>query len=85
MPTMQSIIRGGGTNATFEIYRDGGAYYGKILTAGTGYYQAETFTIAGSVLNGADTTNDCVVTITTVDGNGAIIEFGTADATVHTV
>ena len=63
----------GGTNATFEVYRDGGNYYGKILTAGSGYIQAETFTVLGSNLNGADSTNDCTITITTVDGTGAII------------
>ena len=44
----------GGTNATFEVYRDSGNYYGKILTAGSGFYQAETFTVLGSKLNGAD-------------------------------
>ena len=75
----------GGTNATFEVYRDSGNYYGKILTAGSGYYQAETFTVLGSNLNGADSTNDCTITITTVDGTGAITGIsvaGTADATV---
>ena len=75
----------GGTNATFEVYRDGGNYYGKILTAGSGYIQAETFTVLGSNLNGADSTNDCTITITTVDGTGAITAIsvaGTADATV---
>ena len=75
----------GGSNATFEVYRDGATYFAKILTPGTGYYQAETFTISGSILNGADVTNDAVITVTTVDGNGGVTAIslsGSADATV---
>ena len=75
----------GGSNATFEIYRNGATYYAKITAAGTGYAATETFTILGSSLNGANGTNDCLITIQTVNGSGAIQTIdvsGTADATV---
>ncbi len=75
----------GGSNATFEVYRDGATYFAKILTPGTGYYQSETFTISGSILNGTAVTNDAIITVTTVDGNGGVTAIslsGSADATV---
>jgi hypothetical protein len=76
----------GGSGATFEIYRSGANYYAKILTAGTGYSAQDTFTVVGSLLNGVDAVNDCVITIDTVNaGTGAIESItvtGLADALI---
>ena len=60
-----------GTSATFNVGR-GTAYSVAIATAGTGYTQNETFTVAGNLLGGATPANDATITITTVDGGGAI-------------
>ena len=76
----------GGSGATFEIYRSGAVYYAKFLTTGTDYRAQDTFTVAGSLLNGVDAVNDCVITVDTVDaGTGAIVSVtvtGTADALI---
>ena len=69
-----------GTSATFNVGR-GTAYSVAIATAGTGYTQNETFTVAGNLLGGATPANDATITITTVDGGGAITAVTIAGTT----
>lgn len=57
---------GSGTGATFTVARSGGVYTVTLTAAGSGYAAAETITILGSALGGADETNDLVVTVSTV-------------------
>ena len=69
----QSGYSGTGTNATFDIEKTGPAYTTLNVTAGgSGFTAGETITIVGTQLGGATTANDATITITTVDGAGAI-------------
>ena len=69
----QSGYSGTGTNATFDIEKTGPAYTTLNVTAGgSGFAAGETITIVGTQLGGATTANDATITITTVDGAGAI-------------
>ena len=68
----QSGYSGSGTSATFNVTRDGGTYTVAISAAGSGYAAGETITIVGTQLDGATTANDATITISTVDGSGAI-------------
>jgi hypothetical protein len=62
-----------GTGFQFFIFKVGTIYYIKITNGGSNYSALETFTILGSNLGGADSTNDVTITINTVDQNGAIL------------
>ena len=63
----------GGSGATFTVIRNTSKYYVSIVAGGTGYERLETITISGANLGGATTTNDIVITITSVNSaNGAI-------------
>jgi hypothetical protein len=62
-----------GSGATFTVYKYGTKYFPQILAAGTGYVRLQTITILGTSLGGATTTNDLVITITSVNSvTGAI-------------
>jgi hypothetical protein len=64
---------GAGVGATFLVYKYGTKYFPEILAAGTGYVRLQTITILGTTLGGATTTNDLVITITSVNSvTGAI-------------
>ena len=63
----------GASGATFTVYKYGTKYFPQILAAGTGYVRLQTITILGTSLGGATTTNDLVITITSVNSvTGAI-------------
>ncbi len=65
--TMTNVI---GSGAIFDVTNNGTAYSVAIDTAGTNYYQGQTFTIAGTQLGGASPTNDATVTIDSVNTTG---------------
>jgi hypothetical protein len=63
----------GGTGATFTVLKYATKYFPSILAAGTGYTRLDTITIPGTSLGGGTTTNDLVITITSVNSvTGAI-------------
>jgi len=65
-----------GTNATFDIIRNGSKYYVTLNSGGTGYTRLDTLTIPGTSVGGATTTNDITITVTTVNSStGAVEEF----------
>ncbi len=67
---------GAGTGATFLVIKKGTKYTAILKSAGTGYVRFDTVTIAGTSLGGASTTNDLVITITSVNSTtGAIQTF----------
>ena len=80
----QSGYGGSGTSATFNVTRDGGTYTVAISAAGSGYAAGETITIVGTQLGGATTANDATITISTVDGSGAITAATIAGTAVVT-
>ena len=80
----QSGYGGSGTSATFNVTRDGGTYTVAISAAGSGYAAGETITIVGTQLDGATTANDATITISTVDGTGAITAATIAGTAVVT-
>ena len=61
-----------GLSATFDVTRTGSKYYVSINAGGSGYVRLETVTIAGTSLDGASPANDLVITVTSVDTNGAV-------------
>ena len=65
-----------GRNATFDITRVGEKYYVSVNTAGKDYARLETITIDGSSVGGEDTTNDIVITVTTINSNtNGVVDF----------
>lgn len=54
------------SNGTVDITRNGGSYSVTINNGGTGFNRFNRFLIPGSILGGVDTTNDAIVTVTTV-------------------
>jgi hypothetical protein len=56
------------SNGTVDITRNGGVYSVVVNNGGTGFNQFNRFLIPGSILGGVDTTNDAIVTVTTVSG-----------------
>ena len=67
---------GQGTGATFDVVRNGSKYIPSVASAGTDYSRGETITLSGSNLGGTATTNDIVITITSVNSvTGGILEF----------
>jgi hypothetical protein len=73
-----------GLGADFNVQRIGTVYSVVVTNPGTGYLAAETFTILGSELGGADGTNNLTITITTVDVNGGITGVSTAGTAINT-
>jgi len=74
--TTQDSTSGSGTGATFDITKKGTKYLVRLDQGGTGYARLDTITIQGSNLNGNNTTNDIVITITAVNSsNGEIQAF----------
>ena len=61
-----------GSNGSFNITRIGTTYSVVISASGQDYLQNETFTVSGETLGGISPANDATITITTIDGNGAI-------------
>ena len=80
----QSGYGGSGTSATFNVTRDAGTYTVAISAAGSGYAAGETITIVGTQLGGATTANDATITISTVDGSGAITAATIAGTSIIT-
>ena len=68
IPDSGTVSPSGGTGATFTIYNMllGGTYDAVIVHSGTGYHVNDVITIAGNLLNGATTANDCRITVTAV-------------------
>jgi hypothetical protein len=62
------VYTGTGTDAQFLIQQSGTTYNVILTNAGSGYQTAETFIVYGTELGGASPTNDCTVTINSVDG-----------------
>lgn len=54
------------SNGTVNITRNGGAYSVAVNNGGTGFNRFNRFLIPGSIIGGIDTTNDAIVTVTTV-------------------
>ena len=63
-----------GTGATFDVIANPAtrAYTVARSNAGTNYAVGDTLKVLGSLLGGTDTTNDAVITVATVTGQGTI-------------
>ena len=75
---------GSGTLATFSVTRTGTAYTAIITAPGTNYGVSDTITIDGGNLGGASTTNDCTLTVATIDGSGGITSVTPTGLAVNT-
>jgi len=70
------VYNGSGVDATFDVIRNGWKYIITLNNGGSGYTRLETITLNGSNLGGTDSTNDIVITITSVNSvTGAILDF----------
>lgn len=81
---LQNITSGSGTNAAFTINVRRGVYFSTLLEGGSGYSAGNTLTIYGTVIGGTTPANDLIITVTSVDGGGAILTFtesGAGDGT----
>ena len=64
---------GAGTAATFNVIKKGTKYIVTVAAGGTGYTRLDVLTIAGTGLDGASTTNDITLTVTSIDtATGAV-------------
>lgn len=68
-----------GSGFTLDVTRSSGTY-SNITTnnAGSGYFIGNSFTIQGPALNGESPINDIEISITNVDGTGAVTAFTTS-------
>ena len=65
-----------GTQATFDVTRNGSKYYVTVNNAGTDYARLETVLIQGTSLGGASPANDLTITLTTINSvTGAVVDF----------
>ena len=64
-----------GSGATFNVTRNGSKYYVTVANGGKEFTRLSTVTIKGGLLGGTDVDNDIVVTITTINASGAIVDF----------
>ena len=77
-----------GSGASFNIVASSGSYSATVVTGGSAYYVDQTFTVLGTALAGASPANDLTLTISSVDGTGAITAVsssGTASTDVGSV
>jgi len=74
---------GSGVDASFVVQTNGTSYSPQITNPGTGYSQNETFVVPGTDLGGSSPTNDCTITITSVDGSGGITGVSGAGLAVN--
>ncbi len=61
-----------GTSGTYDVTESAGTYMVSIHTAGSGYVANGQWKILGSALGGRSPDNDLIITVTTVNGSGAI-------------
>ena len=74
------ITNGSGVGAEFDVYRSGSGTYTVTFrtgqsSTGSSYVNSDTITVDGSILGGSSGTNNLVITVTSVDGSGAITAF----------
>ena len=69
---------GAGSGATVNVSFSGGTYTVDIPVGGIDFLPDDTITVTGDNLGGATTDNDLIITVTTVDGSGAITDFSTS-------
>ncbi len=67
-----------GTGAVFTVEKNLGVYSATATTAGSGYSVNDTIRIYGNRLGGLITVNDCVLTVSTIDGSGGILTVSAA-------
>ena len=79
----QDSTSGSGTNAQFDINRTGTTYTANMASGGANYAQNDTLTFNGENLGGATPTNNCTITVLTVDGSGQILTFSAAGTAVN--
>ena len=67
---------GSGSGATFNVIKKGTKYIVTVAAGGTGYTRLNSLTVAGTSLNGASTTNDITITVTSINSvTGAVLAF----------
>jgi hypothetical protein len=64
-----------GSGVTFDVTRNGAKYYVTTNNAGKEFTRLSTVTIKGSNIGGTDGDNDIVVTISTVNATGGVVDF----------
>ena len=70
-----SVSNSDGSGATFDVTRNGAKYYVTVNATGQEFTRLDTVTILGTSVGGATPDNDITVTITTVNANGAVVDF----------
>lgn len=65
-------ITGSGVNASFDVTVTSSGYVVTVNDGGTGYVTNNTMYIPGSVLGGANTTNDCLITVASLAGSSIL-------------
>jgi len=68
-------VSSSGINATFRVIRLGTKYKVFLQNGGSGFTRLETITIDGANLGGVSSTNDIVITVTSINTNGTITGF----------
>ncbi len=73
-----------GTGAKFDVQKtrqSSGTYVPYVVAPGINYQVGDTFVVDGTKLDGVTSTNDCTISVATVDGDGKILTV-TASGTV---
>ena len=64
-----------GTGAAFTVYRIGNTYYVQFTNVGVDYSASEQITVLGTQLGGFTPANNLIITILSVETDGAIINY----------
>jgi hypothetical protein len=80
----QNSTSGSGSGAIFDITRSGTTYTPTASFGGANYNASDTVTILGTALGGASPANDLTITVSTVDGGGAITTFTSSGTAANT-
>jgi hypothetical protein len=75
---------GSGINAFFQVSRIGTTYSANITGGGSGFIVGDTLNILGTALGGATPTNDLVITVSQIDGNGGISDTNISGVALNT-
>jgi len=64
-----------GMGVNFVVYREGTNYYAKFTNRGMDFSASETITVSGALLGGITPDNDALITIISVESDGAVDEY----------
>ena len=74
---------GNGINASLDVTRFGTTYSVSITGGGSNFVQGDQLSVLGTALGGTSPANDLIITVSTVDGGGAITDTSVSGTAIN--